>query len=36
VAPFGAERMLSAQPFDAAGAARTLADKADWTHMLAG
>jgi hypothetical protein len=30
------QRILSAQPFDAAGAARTLADKADWTHMLSG
>jgi hypothetical protein len=30
------QRILSPQPFDAAGAARTLADKADWTHMLSG
>jgi hypothetical protein len=30
------QRLLSAQPFDAAGAARTLADKADWTNMLSG
>jgi hypothetical protein len=30
------QRILSPQPFDAAGAARTLADKADWTHMVSG
>jgi hypothetical protein len=30
------QRLLSAQPFDAAGAASTLADKADWTHMVSG
>lgn len=30
------QRLLSAQPFDAAGASRTLADKVDWTHMMSG